>query len=208
MMKKILLCLLLSLGLMGIKLQAQDFGGGLMAGLVGSQVFGDPSSGYNKLGSYVGIFANRQFTVKSAAELQMYYIQKGARENPTDENGNFQYLLRINMIEIPVLYKYTINQKLLLSGGLAYSYIIGTPYEEANYSSSLSSATWNQHGASFLLGIEYRLTERLTAIFKTNNSITPIREHVSGEKRLFNRGQYSDALQIGLSINLFQQQIK
>lgn len=206
-MKKILLCLLLCLSLFGIKLKAQDFGGGLMAGLVGSQVFGDPSSGYNKLGSYAGIFANRQFTVKSAAELQMYYIQKGARENPTDENGNFQYLLRINMIEISVLYKYSINQKLLLSGGLAYTYIVGEPYEEANYSSSVGESSWNRSSLTFLLGIEYRLTERLTAIFKTNNSITPIREHASGEKRLFNRGQYSDALQIGLSINLFQQKI-
>lgn len=182
---------------------SQNFGGGISAGLVGSQVAGDPSSGYNKLGVYMGIYANRQFTMKSGAQMEMYFIQKGARENPTDENGNFQYLLRINMIELPILYNYTINKSLILSGGLAYSYIFGDPYEEANYSTSVPNTEWNRHSLSFILGIEYRITDQLSAVFRTNNSITAIRDHASGAKRLFNQGQYSDALSLGLSFNFF-----
>lgn len=182
---------------------SQNFGGGITTGLVGSQIAGDPSSGYNKLGIYLGVYANRQFTLKSGAQMEMYFIQKGARENPTDENGNFQYLLRINMIELPVLYNYTINKSLLLSGGLAYSYIIGDPFEEANFSTSVPNTEWNRHSLSFIFGIEYRITDQLSAVFRTNNSITAIRDHASGAKRLFNQGQYSDALTLGLSYNFF-----
>ncbi len=182
---------------------SQNFGGGILAGLVGSQVAGDPSSGYNKLGGYLGVYANRQFTLKSGAQMEMYFIQKGARENPNDENSNFQYLLRINMIELPVLYNYTINKSLILSGGLGYSYIFGDPYEQANYSTSVPSTEWNRHSLTFILGIEYRITDHFSAVFRTNNSVTAIRDHASGAKRLFNQGQYSDALTIGLCYNFF-----
>jgi len=182
---------------------SQKFEGGVMAGLLGSQVAGDPSSGYNKLGAYFGVLANRQFTLKSGAQLEMYFIQKGARENPSEKNGNFQYLLKVNYIEIPVLYIYKINEKLDINIGLAYSYQVGTPFEEANNSSSVSSAEFNKHSASFILGIDYHINEHLSAAFRTNNSITPIRPHVSGASRLFNHGQYSDALTLGLVYHLF-----
>jgi hypothetical protein len=180
---------------------SQQFEGGLMGGLLGSQVAGDPSSGYNKLGGYLGIFAKRQFTLKSAAQLEMYYIQKGARENPTDENGNFQYLLRINNIEIPLLYIFKINKHLELSVGIAYTLLIGTPYEEANYSTSVPDTPFNTHSATFILGIDYFINENLSATFRTNNSMTPIRPHASGASRLFNHGQYSDALTLGLAFH-------
>lgn len=187
--------------------KAQEFGGGLMGGLVGSQVAGDPSSGYHKLGVYGGLFVNRQFTLKSGAQLEMYYIQKGARENPTDENGNFQYLMRVSYLEIPVLYNFTLNKTLILTGGIAYSYLVGTPYEEANFSTSVPDTEFYQHGATFVLGIEYRISNQLSASFRTNNSITPIRPHASGATRFANQGQYSDALTIGLTYNFFNQKL-
>lgn len=187
-------------------IHAQEFGGGVLGGIVASQVFGDPTSGYNKAGVYLGVYANRQFTLKSGAQMEMYFIQKGARENPTDENENFQYLLRINVIEIPVLYNYSINKKLKLSTGLAYSYIFGDPYEEANYSTSVPDTPWNRHSLTFVLGIEYQLAANISVVFRTNNSVTPIRDHASGEKRFFNRGQYSDALTLGLTYNILNPQ--
>ncbi|OYT17829.1 MAG: hypothetical protein B7C24_00790 [Bacteroidetes bacterium 4572_77] len=179
-------------------IRAQQFTGGIMAGLVGSQVAGDPSSGYNKLGFYSGAFTHRQFTLKSGAQLEIYYIQKGARENPTKENGQVQYLMRIQYIEIPLLYTYTINPKLDLQTGLAFSYFIGTAYEEYNFNQSVPNTPFHKASATFILGIDYKINDNLSANFRTNNSITPIRDHASGQKRFFNRGQYSDALCFGL----------
>ncbi len=178
---------------------SQEFESGIMAGLVGSQVAGDASSGYNKLGAYFGVLANRQFTLKSGAQFEIYYIQKGAKENPTEENGYSSYLLRINNIEIPLLYLFTINEHLQMSVGVAYTYLLGEPHEEYNESTSgISNAGFNKHSATFILGIEYYINEHLAASFRTNNSITPIRPHVSGAERFFNRGQYSDILSLGL----------
>lgn len=204
MIQKILLSLVIFFA--GTQIFAQEFGGGVLGGIAASQVFGDTVSGYNKPGAYFGVYANRQFTLRSGAQMEMYYIQKGAKENPTEENGFFQYLLRINMIEIPVLYNYTINKKLKLSGGLAYSYIFGDPYEESAYSTSVPDTPWNRHNLTFILGIEYQFAANFSAVFRTNDSVTPIRDHASGEKRFFNRGQYSDALTLGVTYILFNPQ--
>jgi len=177
----------------------QSFEAGVMGGLLGSQVAGDPSSGYNKLGGYFGLLAKRQFTLKSGAQLEMYYIQKGAKENPSEENGYFSYLLRINNIEIPLLYLFTINEHLQMSVGIAYTFLLGEPHEEANGSTSgISNAGFNKHSATFVLGIDYYINTQLSVSFRTNNSITPIRPHVSGSTRFFNKGQYSDVLSLGL----------
>jgi len=186
---------------------AQEFEGGLLGGLDGSQVAGDPSSGYHKLGAYFGVFARRQLSLKSGMQFEMYYIQKGARENPTEDNAYFQYLLKIQYIELPLLYQYRVNSGLDISIGLAYSYFVGEAYEEANFSNSVSQTPFHKSSATFVLGIEYKITRRLAASFRTNNSITPIRDHVSGAKRLFNRGQYSDVLTFGLAYNFFLPQI-
>ncbi len=182
-------------------LWAQEFESGVFVGLVGSQVAGDVSTGYNKLGFYGGGFTRRQFTLKSEAQLEIYFIQKGARENPTEENGNVQYLMRIQYIEIPLLYIFNINKSLELHTGLACSIFIGEAYEEYNYSTSVPDTPFHTLSATFILGIEYKISDHLSASFRTNNSITPIRDHASGQKRFFNRGQYSDALTIGLVYN-------
>lgn len=187
---------------------AQEFGGGILGGIVASQVTGDPSSGYNKPGPYIGVYANRQFTLKSGAQIEMYYIQKGAKENPIEENGFFQYLLRINMIELPVLYNYTINKRIVLSTGLAYTYIFGDPLEEANFSTSVPNTPWNRHSLTFILGIEYKFAGSFSFVFRTNDSLTPIRDHASGQKRLFNRGQYNDALTLGITYNILTPKAK
>jgi hypothetical protein len=180
------------------QLLAQKFEGGFMGGLLGSQVAGDVSSGYNKLGFYGGISVCRQLTEKSGLQLELYFIQKGASENPSEENGNFQYLMRVNYIELPLLYRYIIGKQLVADAGVAYSYLTGTPYEEANYSTSVPDTPFNLGSVTFISGLEYRITPNLSAHFRTNNSITPIRPHASGAKRIFNRGQYSDILSLGL----------
>lgn len=195
--------IILTFALLTPTCNAQEFEGGVIGGLLGSQVAGDVSTGYNKLGAYFGIFSKRQFSLKSGAQLEMYFIQKGARENPTEENGETQYLLKVNYIEIPLLYLYRINEKLELSGGLALSYKIGDHYEEFGYSSLVSNAGFNSTSFTFVLGINYGITERISASFRTNNSISPIRPHVSGAKRFSNRGQYSDALTLGLVYHIF-----
>ncbi len=84
----------------------QQFHGGVITGLAGSQVAGDTYSGYKKAGIFVGGYVSLNVAEKSAIHMELTYFQKGSRENPTEKNGYQSYLLRLNYIEMPVLYQY------------------------------------------------------------------------------------------------------
>lgn len=91
---------------------AQEVFGGLVFGINGSQVAGDVASGYDKAGIHAGLFAYTFISEKSVFQMELVYSQKGARKNPTEKNGYQQYLLRLNYVDLPFIYKYIYNDKL------------------------------------------------------------------------------------------------
>lgn len=198
---KLLLILLLNIYFIG-QLAAQQFTGGAQAGIMATQVAGDLSSGYNKIGLYAQVYAERAFTLKSSARIGLSFTQKGSHESSKErKEASLQYLLRVNYIELPIMYVYTLNKQFKLKGGLSYAYLIGSPHEESQYTSYTVSAGFNRHNLNIIIGIEYMLSPRFGFSMVSDNSITPIRPHASGAKRAFNRGQYSDALRFGLLYN-------
>ena len=101
-----------------ISVYSQDFNGGVLGGINATQVFGDSYSGPNKAGLYLGVFVNRYFSKRSSVQLELDYIQKGSRKNPDGSTGDYDtYLLRLNYIELPVLYKYDFAEKGTLENG-------------------------------------------------------------------------------------------
>lgn len=192
--------LLLILVLLPLAVFAQKIEGGLLLGINATQVAGDRLSGFNKAGIMAGGYASVRFGFKSEFRMELEYSQKGSRENPTDENP-FQYLLRVNYVELPMLYRYHYNQRLIFEVGLSYGYLLHY-YEENNYSTEVSSTGFHTHALNLVAGIAYVLNPRINAGFRTSNSILTIREHPYNVHRFFNEGQFNDALTLYLSYKL------
>lgn len=180
---------------------SQDFEGGLNVGMTASQVAGDVSSGYNKAGIYAGGFVCYYFDDRNVMLMELNYIQKGSRENPTEDNNYTSYKLNLHYAELPVLYKYIISKHFAVEGGLAYSFFI-TKKEEYNFQDEVAGKPFNRNNLSFIVGLYYNINQQLRVNIRSNNSILPIRSHASGAKRLFNQGQYNDVLSLGLQIVL------
>ncbi|OFY09871.1 MAG: hypothetical protein A2X11_11110 [Bacteroidetes bacterium GWE2_42_24] len=191
--------LVLLLFLLPLFTVAQRIEGGLLAGVNATQVAGDVASGYNKAGLTFGGFAAFNINQRSEFRMELTFSQKGSRVNPSETEPR-QYLLRVNYIDIPFLYRYLYNTKLSFEGGLSYGYLI-SHYEEAEYSTDVSSTEFNTHALNIIIGLSYMLSPRFSANFRTVNSLIPIRPHASGVKRLFNSGQYNDVLT--LSVNYY-----
>lgn len=198
-MRRIFLSLLLLC--LGATLIAQDFRGGITAGMVGSQVAGDCCSGYNKAGFYVGGYVYYPLGERSTAQMELQYIQKGSRQNPKEENDYNSYLLRIHYVELPVLYKYSLLDQLSLEIGLSYAVYVASK-EKADEQEAVSGKAFNRHNLNFIAGLYYNITDNFRINLRSDNSITPIRPHVSGKTRFFNQGQYSDLICLGLQIDL------
>ena len=172
----------------------QDFNGGVLGGINATQVFGDNYSGPNKAGLYLGVFVNRYFSNRSSIQLELDYIQKGSRKNPDGSTGDYDtYLLRLNYIELPVLYKYDFAEKGTLETGLSLGVLVHS-YEEANGSTAVSGEDFSSVDFSFNLGVYYTLATNLRINLRLSNSILPIRPHSDGQTYRLNKGQYNQGI--------------
>ncbi len=179
---------------------SQEFKGGLTAGLVGSQVAGDCCSGYNKAGVFAGGYVYYQFSKHSILQMELEYIQKGSRQNPREENDYKSFLLRIHYVELPIIYRFVIIQQFNVEIGLSYGVFIAD--KEKVDGEVIDGTPFNRHNLNFIGGLYYNINERFRINLRSNNSITPIRPHVSGKSRFFNHGQYSDAISLGVQVDL------
>jgi len=184
-------------------LQAQQFQGGVAAGLVGSQVAGDTYSGFHKPGAYVGFWVRLVTSERSSFQTEISYFQKGSRHNPDEKKQDFTfYLMRLGYIEMPFLYQYHLKNKITLEVGPSFSFLLHS-HEELDYQ-EVTYGDFCVFNPSFMAGIGYPITEKLSAHFRMNSSILSIRkDEVNGAVyRIFDHGQYNDCILFFLSYML------
>ncbi len=180
---------------------SQQFHGGIMAGLAGTQVAGDSYSGFKKAGIFAGGFVSLDVGGESSMRMEITYFQKGSRENPTEKNGYRSYLLRLNYIELPILYQYQVG-KFNFFGGPSVGFLLG--YLESVDQEVISDQQYYNKPAQVSLqinlGFRFEIAPKLLVDFRTNNSLMNIfSETQTGDvKRFWDYGRYSDALILSL----------
>lgn len=184
-------------------LLAQQFQGGVAAGLVGSQVAGDTYSGFNKPGAYGGIWVRLALNERTSLQTEISYFQKGSRHNPDEKRQDYTfYLMRLGYIEMPFLYQFHLKNKIILEAGPSFSLLLHS-YEELDYM-EVTYGNFSLLNPSFMAGIGYAVTEKLSVNFRMDNSILSIRkDEINGSvHRLFDHGQYNDCILFFVSYKL------
>ena len=202
MMRKsynIIIMLILTLSAFGLK--GQQFNGGIMAGVAGTQVAGDTFYGFHKAGIFAGGFVNLQFTEHSVMQMELEYFQKCSRENPDSANNYTQYLFRVNYIELPVLYQYIASKRFKIEVGPSAAFLVGW-YEERDEYEIKGGNRPARVTLQINAGLYVNLTEHLMVNLRTNNSLLNIRsDNATGDVlRIFpgNYGQFNDCLVLSL----------
>lgn len=180
---------------------AQQFNGGLMAGVAGTQVAGDTYSGFHKAGIFAGGFVNLQITEHSAFQMELEFFQKGSRVNPDSSNNYNQYLFRVNYVELPVFYQFIASKRFKFEAGPSLGFLISY-FEQKDYyeikDGNRPAAVTFQINA----GMYVNITKQLMFNIRTNNSLLNIRsENATGDViRIFpgNYGQFNDCLVMSL----------
>jgi len=193
-MEKKYLLVILSFLAIGFSINAQDFNGGVLGGVSGTQISGDNLSGFNKGGLYLGAYVNRYFGKKSSLQMELDFVQKGSRKNPNSKKNDYStYLLRLNYMEIPLSYMYDFSEKGTLEAGLGLGVLVKS-YEEANETTTVSGGEFNRTDFSFHFGGYYTIIESLRINVRYSGSIIPVRDHSSGATDRLNAGQYNSVL--------------
>jgi hypothetical protein len=162
----------------------QVFYGGIAVGMNMCQVDGDGYGGYNKVGLNVGPVVYAQFSPKAGISLELLYSQKGARaasESYSYSLGQYfqQYYLKLNYVEIPVLFNFGTQHKLHGSIGASYGRLISSKEElVTDYYVNLDPEKYyfNKNDLNGIAGLSYELYKGLFISFRYQHSIIPIRD--------------------------------
>lgn len=148
---------------------SQEFKGGITAGLTTSQINGDGFGGFYKFGATGGFYVCREFSKKSEGILELRYTQKGSSD------GVPNIKIQVNYVEIPLLYKYNVNEKLGLIAGISPAIKIFES-TEVNFVTSQSSDFW-KWDAPYVIGVEYPLSKKINFDIRYAMSTIPVSWH-------------------------------
>lgn len=187
-MKKTLMLLVAAviLSLCGLKVQAQSFDGGLMAGVVTSQIDGDGYSGFHQIGWTAGIFGRLPSEGPSSWQMELKYSLFGAHSDVKEVDLGMNPMdIRLHYIELPVLFRYdlselNINGKSLdfitLELGLSGDFLIkGT--QSANHENHFDNPSWLFFSVAGNLGVHFDINNSLGINIRSMYSLTPCRLH-------------------------------
>jgi hypothetical protein len=161
----------------------RTFFGGLLFGTNFSQVDGDNYAGYNKTGLNMGGIMYARLDADLALSMELLFSQKGAfGKNPIlSTDGNFSiydYKIKLNYAEIPIMLNYFDRRKSHFGAGLSYSQLVNsneTFQSDKIYPTSLDAYPFKKTDLNFLLSGNLHLTKGFFLNIRFQYSMFPIR---------------------------------
>lgn len=176
---------------------AQSFTGGFRIGMTGSQVQGDQISGFDKAGLTGGFMVGLPVDDFSTLDLELLFVQKGSRRNPTKDNLT-KYIMRLNYIEVPLMYRRRLKSDFGFEAGLSFGILLKNTEVEYDINGLMPGRPpFKEYEVAAHAGFRYYLDDKNSLNLRYSNSVLPIRPHSGGVVYYLNRGQYN--LVLGLT---------
>ena len=182
--------------------QGQRFTGELTGGMAGTQVSGDQLSGFDKGGIMAGAGVRMKLGKKSDLGFRILYFQKGSRKPSDLENGDpSYYLLRLNYLEVPILYRNKFYKKFFVEAGPSIGFLVGS--SEQDQDGELQYRTeFNDIDFSAAVGLGYSFSPKTEFTFGYYQSLIPVRPHSGNAEYRLNQGQYNSSITFTFTYNL------
>lgn len=185
--------------------QTNTFLLGARAGITATQVAGDGWGGFDKIGLLAGLSTEYAWTEKAGFETGIQFLMKGSQKNANPDVGDFlSYKLKLNYVEIPVLYKYY-QDRFHFDLGLGAAFLLSS--EEIDQDGIIldTEDTFNRITLNLQMGMNVDLTNNHFFTVRFTNSLTPIRSSgvvfvdntVNFWREIFSKGQYNTVLEFG-----------
>lgn len=196
MLKKI--TILLFCGFLTLSVQAQNFGGGLIAGVSTSQVAGDMLGGFKKIGMLTGVYTNLEVKGNLKLQFEIIYIEKGSR-NPNiyeSNHPNYQKIeIILSYIEMPLTVNLQQKENLGIELGILPAFNMSSSLNSTHEKNiAVPNPQYKKYDLGVCAGINYHITDNIILNTRISNSIIPIRPHTSGATFGWNKGQYNTVL--------------
>lgn len=178
------------------KCEAQSFQLELHGGVAGTQISGDMLGGFDKPGLVAGAGVSRPIGPKSQVGFRMLFFQKGSQKRAETDSITMEvdyYLLRLNYLEIPLSYRYSMREKFLFEAGPSLGILLSS-YEADENGELLFERPFYKYDFSLMGSVGYKIRPTLLFQFSYFQGVVPVRPHLSGSTFRLNRGQYSSSI--------------
>jgi hypothetical protein len=141
----------------------QRFKAGIVAGLTTSQIDGDASAGYNKIGVQAGLRGIIVLKEKTESSIELLFSQRGAASALVKNPDDFRFLITLNYVEIPVQFHYKDwliedkengdYYKVSFNAGLSFARLLGTKVsDDLSAVTRVVPALLEKNDYSFMVG--------------------------------------------------------
>ena len=186
-------------------LAAQNFRGGLRAGLTMTQISGDDLSGFHKLGAYAGGFVNWRFIQNDrwAIQPEINFVMKGSSTYlKADKNGNInpygKYVLTLYYVEVSALAKYRVIKGFEVEFGPTFGVLFASTEKDAN-GKMVGRMPFRWFELCALGGVSYLFKEHYGINLRYVQTLVPVR--VCDERHSpyrINKKQFSSEIALSL----------
>jgi len=175
---------------------AQNFKGGLLAGIAATQVDGDTYGGYDKAGPIAGFWVERSKLSGWFYRLSFRFIQKGSYAKSRSTDIPDFYRMRLNYFDLPVLAGYRFVNGFNVVLGLSGGYLSKAteenslgPYPQEEVS------TFKKFEIAGIAGMEYNYSSKWRFGLNLSYSILPVRPYKDNISYRMNNGQYNRVIE-------------
>ena len=175
------------------------------------QIHGDAYNGYDKPGMFGGAAINAKISSRTSLELGFYFSQKGARHNGNVDKGDYSYYrLNLNYIDIPVSFRYMLNNRYFISVGPSLAYLVSYK-ENINYTDQTGLYPFKKIELGVNVGLGRKIKGNFSFELRCSNSISNVRSYgvvannvffPNPVARFFNKGFYNNILTFLFSYRL------
>ncbi|MBD77868.1 MAG: hypothetical protein CL840_02855 [Crocinitomicaceae bacterium] len=152
----------------------KKFHAGVKLGANTSQMTGDGFAGFYKFSVVGGVFANTAFNEKMKMQYEIIYQGKGSHKPAKPDEGIYDsYKIRLNYIEVPVLFQYKI-EKFELEIGPGFGFLLGSKEWDQNGLRTGSSNDWRVFELDAMFGVNYFFTDHFFVNARTHHSVTSV----------------------------------
>lgn len=205
---RLLLAILLSAA--GLTCRAQSFEGGLIGGVITSQINGDGYAGYHQIGWTGGVFGRIPSEGHSSWQLELKYSLLGARSSVEEIDFGYAPMdIRLHYVEMPITYRYNLGRFqvgelpldfITLELGLSADFLARNRQSAYN-DGGFDNPSWLFFSVTGNVGMQFELSDRLGINIRSMNSLTPCRWNPESPS-IFYGHYYNIALQAGLTYTI------
>jgi len=168
----------------------QRFKAGFTAGLNASQIQGDDTGGYNKLGLVGGLKGIAVLGERSELSLELTYSQRGSKN---DKAEPVDIVIRLAYAEVPVLFNYKDwyvedgdYHRVMGSIGFSYGRLLSAESEGLTSKYIDETDNFTKDDFSFVVGAEFFFQPRLSLGIRWNSSFNKLfhNDHAPGKNEL------------------------